>query len=452
MLQRLVGLVVGAVLLGTAAGAPAAITIDGVLDEAEWRSARVFDDFVTTEPRTSEPAKYRTEARLYTDESGIYVGFINYQPAEVARITRRFARDTFIRSDRNVLGIDFDGNGLAGYDFTVGAANSIFDGIYTRETEISNDWDGTWYSATSHTEDFWYTEIFIPWTVAPMSPGEDGERVMGFYFGRVVWDESLRFAFPNASAERPTFVQDWHPTRVDKRSAATLEFFPYASVTEELEGSDSDLKVGMDVVWRPTSSTQLTGAINPDFGQVEDDDLVVNFSAIETFFSEKRPFFTENQALFASENPVGDLVVNTRRIGSQADDGSDRITDIDLAAKATHFGNVWDLGFFAVTEDDPGEVDGGDYATTRIQRRQGGLTLGHSLTWADRPTLDREAMVNALDFDWAMVPGMRLRGQALYSELEQDANRFNGEQDIDDEDVGGWRNGVTRRATCGSTS
>jgi hypothetical protein len=438
LVLRLALRVVAAVCLFGAPGSLAAIAIDGVLDEPEWRQARVFDSFVTTDPRTSEPARYRTEARLYTDEKGIYVGFINYQPPGVARIQRRFARDAAIEADRNVLGIDFDGNGLIGYDFTVGAANTIQDGIFTNAPGYSGDWDGTWYSATSQDEQYWYSEIMIPWSVAPMASSGGAERTMGFYFGRVVFDESLRFAYPNASFERPTFIQDWHPTRVRKVSAATLEWFPYASLTEELEGSDTDLKVGMDVVWRPGSSTQFTGALNPDFGQVESDDLVVNFSAIETFFSEKRPFFTENQGLFASENPVGDRVVNTRRIGSQADDASDRITDIDLAAKATHFGEIWDAGFFAVTEDDPGDAKGGDYVSTRVQRRLGGLTLGHSLTWADRPTLDREATVNALDLDWEPAAGMRLRGQALYSDLQQDANRFNGDEDIDEQGVGGW--------------
>ena len=174
---RLVGVLL---LLLSARQAPAAITIDGVLDEPEWRQARVFDEFVTTEPRTSEPARYFTEARLYTDESGIYVGFRNHQPAGVRRVQRRFARDTAIEADRNVLGIDFDGNGLTGYDFTVGAANSMQDGIFTNAPNYSDDWDGDWYSATSQDDQYWYTEIFIPWTVAPMAREEAPERQMAF--------------------------------------------------------------------------------------------------------------------------------------------------------------------------------------------------------------------------------------------------------------------------------
>ena len=86
------------------------------------------------------------------------------------------------------------------------------------------------------------------------------------------------------------------------------DWFPYVSVQQNLLGTDApdseDVKVGLDFIWRPNSSTQLTGAINPDFGQVESDDLVVNFSAYETLLEEKRPFFTENQPCLIMSNPM----------------------------------------------------------------------------------------------------------------------------------------------------
>lgn len=85
----------------------AQITVDGVLDEDEWQQAQVFTDFVLTEPMTGAPSPYATEARLYTDADGIYIGFSNYQPPTVPRIQRRFARDEFIQADRNIVGIDF---------------------------------------------------------------------------------------------------------------------------------------------------------------------------------------------------------------------------------------------------------------------------------------------------------------------------------------------------------
>jgi len=416
--------------------ARAEITIDGVLDEPEWRGAQVFDQFVTTEPLTSEPAKYATEVRVFTDDEGIYIGFSNYQPAEVGRVHRHFRRDAHISADRNVVGIDFDNTGLSGYDFTVGSTNSNQDGIM-RPDGWSADWDGTWYSQTSSNEDYWYSEIYIPWTVAPISRSKGETKTIGLWFSRVVYGENLRFAYPNASFDRPTFIQDWHPMEVGKIEASTLDWFPYLSYTNEIEESTDQWKAGLDMVWRPDASTQLTGALNPDFGQVESDDLVVNFSAFETFRSEKRPFFTENQAMFTSTVPNGDRVVHTRRVGAGSDAGDEAITDIDAAAKFTHFGESLDYGVFAVTEDDTALSKGRNFISTRIQHSDAGVTFGHRLTYVDRPTLKRTAMVNALDADW-QASAMRVSGQFLVSDVEQRASDTNGQIVLDERDYAGW--------------
>ena len=58
----------------------------------------------------------------------------------------------------------------------------------------------------------------------------------------------------------------------------------------------TNTKGGAEIFWKIDSSRQLNATINPDFGQVESDELVVNFSAYETYYSDKRPFFAENQS------------------------------------------------------------------------------------------------------------------------------------------------------------
>ncbi|MFT4519060.1 MAG: hypothetical protein ACI9JM_001451 [Halioglobus sp.] len=418
-------------------GVAAEIIVDGVLDEAEWRQAQVFTEFVVTEPMTGDASPHATEARLYSDDDGIYIGFTNYQPPEVPRIQRRFARDEFIQADRNIVGIDFDGTGLSGYDFTVGIANSQSDATYRGEKDYSGDWDGTWYSQTSQNEDYWYVEIFIPWTVAPMSdPGTD-RKTMKIYLGRFVWAESIRLAYPFAATSRPTFLSDWQPVEVNYAKTQTLDWFPYVTATHDRENDDNELKAGVDVVWRPNSATQFTGTINPDFGQVESDELEVNFSAFETFFSEKRPFFTENNALFNSRVPIGDRLVHTRRIGAAPDVGDEELTDIIAGAKVSHYGDSFDLAMFAVSEDDTGDADGRDFLSTRVQGHVDKLSFGHALTYADRPSLDRKAVVNSLDWDWQDA-GARIRGQGFYSDVQQDANIANNNLDRDDKDWAGW--------------
>ena len=97
---------------------------------------------------------------------------------------------------------------------------------------------------------------------------------------------------------------------------------PYLAIIDDLLNSQQETRIGADQFWSPNSQHQLSLAVQPDFGQVESDDLVVNFNAIETFFSEKRPFFTENQALFNVPVGNGALLINTRRIGAAPDAGS----------------------------------------------------------------------------------------------------------------------------------
>jgi len=415
-----------------------AITVDGLLNEPEWADARVYSDFVTVEPLTSEPAKYVTEVRLITNEEGIFVGFTNYQPASVKRINRRFARDADIKADRVMVGIDFDGTAESAYDFTVGSANSRQDGVMGGGTH-STDWDGTWYSQTSSDKDYWYSEIHIPWTVAPMSDAGGGTKNMAFWFSRVVYNESLRFAFPNAFYTRSTFMEDWHPIEVKQVKASTLDWFPYASYNHNLRGSDDtdDANVGLDFIWRPNSNTQLTGALNPDFGQVESDDLVVNFSAFETFVSEKRAFFTENQGLFNSAQPNEDVVLYTRRIGAGVDKG---LLDVDVAAKLTHYGKTVDMGLFAVKEDTSGESAGGEFISSRIQRKSNNLAVGHRLTHVTRNFLEREATVQGVDVRWDSSDKVRVAAQILHSDIHQKANDNNDYQSVDQQDYAGWVN------------
>lgn len=62
--------------------------------------------------------------------------------------------------------------------------------------------------------------------------------------------------------------------------------------------NDRDYRIGGDLKYRLTSNLTLNAAVNPDFGQVEVDPAVVNLSAFETFFQERRPFFIENQSNF----------------------------------------------------------------------------------------------------------------------------------------------------------
>ena len=103
-------------------------------------------------------------------------------------------------------------------------------------------------------------------------------------------------------------------------SQALIAVTPYVSAGYDILNNRSYTDTGVDILWKPNGQMQLTATINPDFGQVESDNLVVNFSANETFFSDKRPFFTENQGIFEFTTPSDfSQLLYTRRVGGPAE-------------------------------------------------------------------------------------------------------------------------------------
>src|SRR5262249_38269359 len=106
-------------------------------------------------------------------------------------------------------------------------------------------------------------------------------------------------------------------------SQSLLALTPYVSGLYDNANKKSSFDAGLDIFWKPSGQLQLTATINPDFGQVESDDLVVNFGATEVFIAEKRPFFTENQGIFEFTTPSDfSQLLYTRRIGGPSDDGN----------------------------------------------------------------------------------------------------------------------------------
>jgi hypothetical protein len=403
----------------------ASIVVDGKLDEEAWKNAQVLDSFIITEPLTSEPSPYKTIAKIISDEQGLYIGVINHQPKAVPRVKTRFARDSWMAADRNVVIIDFDGNGKTAYEFTVSLSNSQQDGVVSEETKFQYDWDGTWYSATSEDGDYWINEIQIPWSTVPMTKAE-GVRSIGVYVAQVIHSKKLRTSSVDASWQRSTFVSDLQKVEVATYSKQSIDVFPYITVQQNQIEKETDTKLGVDVFWKPTSNQQVSLAINPDFGQVESDNLVVNFSSIESFFSEKRSFFTENQALFTKQFSNGGHLVHTRRIGGGSDNEKFSTTDIDYALKYSHFGESIDFGGFIAQENSNSEATGRRYGMSHVEKKWSSFKLGHFATYVERPDLNREALVNALDMQFQLNQDSRLNGMLSFSDINDDDGDENG--------------------------
>ena len=327
------------------ASALAEVKIDGELTEPEWERAQVFTDFRVTQPYTLGAPRYPTEARLLGTPQGIVVGFRCTHPPATPRQLAQTPRDADNNGDRVNLYIDFNADAQVAYNVTIALAGSLQDATLTNENQYSTDWDSDVEYAIRQTDEEWFVELLLPWTTASMKNADAPKRTIGIAFDRVIGATQERSALQGVSFTQPRYVSEFPKVEIDQYPGSVLHFFPYASVANDLVGDEVDMKLGADIQWKPSANFQLTAALNPDFGQVEADELVVNFDAIEVLFSDKRPFFAENQALFDIRVPETDTRVTardrllyTRRIGGQRDDDPLTAADIDGAVKLN--GNV----------------------------------------------------------------------------------------------------------------
>lgn len=404
------------------------LRLDGIPDEALWQSAQthVFAPFQVTVPYTLAAPTYPTRALLRSLPEGLAVAIVAQQPADAPRVKPRAARDSGAHADRINFAVDFDGDGRVAYNFMVTLGRGITDEVITNENIYSTDWDGVWQWAVHEAEDHWSVEMLIPWSVATMRESDAATRTIGVHFDRVLASRNERSASNPISYQRPRYVSDFARIDVENhRNPGLLSIVPYVSAQYDLIGDDRDARTGVDLFWKPSGNFQLSATLNPDFGQVEADDLVVDFSAIEVFFSDKRPFFTENQGIFDLRTPDSGRLVYTRRFGGGSDhDGT--AADIDAAVKFN--GNLagLDYGTLAVLESDHADDLGRAYFVQRLKREFDGLSLGWLGTWADRPFLDRRAMVNGVDLIWRPNAQWLVNAQVLDSRIREQGRRQDG--------------------------
>lgn len=290
------------------------VTLDGRLDEAVWRSGTPVSGFVQRQPRNGAPASQRTEVRVAYDAQALYVGVRNFDtaPDSIAQqLGRRDADDIY--ADWFFVGFDSYGDRRTAFVFGVNPRGVLRDSYLFNDTEDDDSWDAVWNVSARVDSAGWTAEFRIPLSQLRYDVnGKAGAvRPWGINFSRVIarlGEESLWSPTP---ANAPGFVSRFGTlTGLDSlRPSSRAEFVPYVRAQMESQppanrnrftpASDFVGAVGGDVRVKLPQSLTLTATLNPDFGQVEADPAVVNLSAFEVFFRERRPFFLENADGFA---------------------------------------------------------------------------------------------------------------------------------------------------------
>jgi hypothetical protein len=285
------------------------VKIDGRPDESAWRSAKPITQFVQGEPVENAPAEQPTEVRVLYDAGAIYVGAVmhDWQPSRIGdQLVRRDANGQY---DYFEFSLDTNNDGRTGYRFRVSAAGVQRD-VYLYDDEREDEaWNAVWQSAVHRDSTGWSAEIRIPLSQVRFNAADTAQS-WGVNFSRRRLASNERTYFALESRVRHGKVSQFGQLQglLIPRSARRLELRPYALAMANtgpaeagdpfFDGSQADGRVGLDLRYGLGAGFTLDASFNPDFGQVEVDPAVINLTAFEVFFPERRPFFVEDARVF----------------------------------------------------------------------------------------------------------------------------------------------------------
>jgi hypothetical protein len=452
------------------------IRIDGRLDESDWSRAEPASHFTQARPDPGASATHPTEVRVLYDRDALYIGarMFDPRPDSIAQqMARRDADDIY--SDWLRIGIDSYLDRRTAFIFAVSPRGVQRDEFRYNDTENDELWDAVWRSAARVDSAGWTAEVRIPLSQLRFSVGERGVAKWGVQFGRVLARNQETATWSPMPPQQPGVVSRYGDlVGLDSLDAPQrMEVVPYVSsqVTRAPgepgnpfhQSTDGAARLGADVRYGLPAGLTLTATVNPDFGQVEVDPAVVNLTAFEVFFPERRPFFLEGVDIFRfgqsvtfnDNNPSNFFYTRRvgraprRSLGALGAEYSDVPRQSDIVAAAKVSGKTNDglsLGVLgALTRAEHGRFalpDGTrgravveprtEFLVTRVRQdfRQGNTVIGGVATGVRRELGDdelqrlfvRDALVSGADFEhrwgnrtWALsgfLAGSRVTGDA----------------------------------------
>lgn len=298
--------------------------IDGKLNDECWKTGNWGGDFVQWIPKEGAKPSQETQFKILYDDKNIYVAIraFDKEPHKISRKAGR--RDEFVGEQ---AGVNFDSyhDHRTGFEFSVTAAGQKIDLILTNPMVPELDWNAVWYLKTGLEDSAWVAEYEIP--LSQLRYSNDKEQVWGLHVWR--WIDRLQEEsdWEPQSSTSPGMLYLFGELRgiKDLPKSRRIEIMPYTlgklKTFEKIPQNPFASKgrswmgnVGLDAKIGLSSNFTADFTINPDFGQVESDPSVMNLTAFETFYEEKRPFFLEGKNIFNFE--LGDdKMFYTRRIG-----------------------------------------------------------------------------------------------------------------------------------------
>ncbi len=449
----------------TAVRATTPPVIDGSETDDVWGQAPATSDFREFQPSEGAPPRFRTEFKAAYDDRNLYV-FVRSYDAHPDSIMRDLSRrDVRGSSDQIKLMVDSYFDRRNGYSFAVNPVGVKRDYALYNDRDEDGSWDAIWDVATRIDSLGWTAEFRIPFSQMRYA------NATSHTFGIAIWRDIERYkertSWPLYRSTMNGLTSQLGRLEgiVGISSPRRLEVTPYTvtkNVSRQLGPSSYDrvqhATAGADLKYGITPNIMLDATVNPDFGQVEADPAVLNLSAFETFFQERRPFFVEGTGLYRFSvncnvvNCGGEGLFYSRRIGRQPQllnsyggVGSPTATPILGAGKMT---GRWPGGLSvgvleAVTQHLEGPTNRTiepltSYTVARVQQefRGGGTTVGAIGTGVNRSVdewtrarLRSSAYVGGADFRHKFPGGnYEMSGSLMLSRVAGDTAVINATQ------------------------
>ncbi len=310
------------------------LVLDGRLDDPVWQRAQAATGFRVWDPTRGAEASEQTVFKVAYDEEAVYFGVACLE-SDPSNITSQLCRrDNMMSSDVISLYLDTYHDHTTGYNFGVNPDGVQRDRYVYNDGHMDSSWDAVWEAETHQDEKGWYAEMRIPFSAVRYSNG--GDMTWGCNLYRYIHSRGEDTSWVNWDRETSGFVSRFGEIRgiAGVKPKRQLELLPYVvhrttdpSAPEEEDELDHFDNFGLDVRYGMTSDLTLNATFQPDFGQVEADPALLNLSAFETYYSERRPFFVEGSQYYEHQDFN---MFYSRRIGT-----GDENSRIRTAAKLT---------------------------------------------------------------------------------------------------------------------
>lgn len=284
------------------------LNIDGILDESLY-STKANGPFIQIEPNNGILGSEDTEFWVGYDDNALYIGAMMHDSSPDSIVARMSRRDQGGEtSDILYIAIDSYLDKRSGFMFGINPIGSISDFTLSNDSNIDDSWDGIWDGQGRINKNGWSAEIRVPFSQLRFNKAS--VNIMGIGLGRRIHRKEEMDFFTYIARDESGMVSHFATLSGIKNinPPKRLEMTPYFTgnygilKTEDenpfYNGKDSKVNIGTDLKVGIGNNLTIDATINPDFGQVEVDPSVINLSAFETYYREKRPFFIEGANIF----------------------------------------------------------------------------------------------------------------------------------------------------------